>query len=355
MTPRVTMAEVAELAGVSIPTVSRVLAGKPDISSDTRDRVMSAANEAGYSLRGGPRRAQGGFIDILIEGVSTPWAGELLAGAERAAFEQGRTLAVTSTSHPNFSIRSWIENRRSRPSDGVVLVLSKAKHREIAALETLSTPLVLLDPVGAGEPDVSTVGATNWAGGLSATRHLIELGHTRIGFIGGPSRIQCTRERHEGYLAAHREFGIVPDPNLTRFGDFLIDGGIVNGGELLDLHDPPTAIFAGSDAQAAGVYQAADNRGLGIPADVSVVGFDDTSICTMLAPPLTTIRQPLSDMAAEAVRLIEQAQLAGSAATTRRVELATSLMIRKSTGAVAARHSGIDGIDGIDEETAVRP
>jgi DNA-binding LacI/PurR family transcriptional regulator len=324
------MAAVAKAAGVSISTVSRVLADRPDISEETRRRVTRAAKETGYVLRKGRQQPQDGILDVLIEGVASPWAGELISGVQMAAFSLGYTLALTSTSHPRFSIRDWVAVRRTRPTDGVILVLSRARHDEIAALADLSAPLILLDPVGTSEPTIPTVGATNWSGGAAATRHLLELGHRRIGFIGGPPEIQCTRERHEGYLAAHREFSLAPDPALTRYGDFLITGGVEHGAALLDLPDPPTAVFAGSDGQAAGVYQVARARGLRIPEDLSVVGFDDTAICTMLAPPLTTVRQPLAEMAAEGVRLIAQEQARPGSSLGRRIELATSLVIRDS-------------------------
>ncbi|MFJ7996214.1 LacI family DNA-binding transcriptional regulator [Streptomyces sp. NPDC096310] len=331
MTGRATMAAVAKAAGVSISTVSRVLADKPDISEETRGRVTRAARETGYVLRKGRQKPQDGILDVLIDGITTPWAGELISGVQTTAFGLGYTLALTTTGHPRFRIRDWIAVRRARPTDGVILVLSRARHDEIAALADLSAPLILLDPVGTSEPTIPTVGATNWSGGAAATRHLLELGHRRIGFIGGPPEIQCTRERHEGYLAAHREFSLAPDPLLSRYGDFLLTGGVAHGAALLDLPDRPTAVFAGSDGQAAGVYQMARARGLRIPEDLSVVGFDDTTICTMLAPPLTTVRQPLADMAAEGVRLIAQERALPGSSRGRRIELATSLVIRDST------------------------
>ncbi|MFC9427132.1 LacI family DNA-binding transcriptional regulator [Streptomyces sp. NPDC056987] len=336
MTGRATMAAVAKAAGVSISTVSRVLADKPDISEETRGRVTRAAKETGYVARKGRQQPQDGILDVLIEGIATPWAGELISGVQTTAFSLGYRLALTATGHPRFSIRDWITVRRTRPTDGVILVLSRARHDEIAALAGLSAPLVLLDPVGTGEPTIPTVGATNWSGGAAATRHLLELGHRRIGFIGGPAEIQCTRERHEGYLAAHREFSVAPDPALTRYGDFLLTGGVAHGSALLDLPDRPTAVFAGSDGQAAGVYQMARARGLRVPEDLSVVGFDDTTICTMLAPPLTTVRQPLAEMAAEGVRLIAQERSRPGSSQGRRIELATSLVVRDSTTPPAA-------------------
>ncbi len=328
---RVTMAQVARAAGVSVSTVSRVLGDRPDISEETRHRVARAAEETGYATRRGRGQQRGGLLDVLIEGFTTAWAGELITGAQAAAFSQGFTLAVTATSHPRFRISDWVETRRARPPDGVILVLSRARHDEIAALASLPAPLILLDPVGTSDPTIPTVGTTNWSGGAAATRHLLELGHRRVGFIGGSREMRCTRERHEGYLAAHREFSLDPDPALTRYGDFLVTGGAEHGAALLDLADPPTAVFAGSDGQAAGVYQAATARGLRIPVDVSVVGFDDTVLCAMLAPPLTTVRQPLAEMATEGVRLIAQEHARSGSTAGRRVELATSLVIRQST------------------------
>ncbi|WP_063784452.1 LacI family DNA-binding transcriptional regulator [Streptomyces sp. SBT349] len=331
MADRVTMAEVARAAGVSVSTVSRVLGDRPDISEETRRRVARAAKESGYALRRGRGQPRGGLLEVLIEGFTTPWAGELIAGAQSAAFSQGCTLAVTSTGHPRFRLGDWVESRRTRPPEGVILVLSRARHDETAALAGLPAPLILLDPVGTSDPTVPTVGATNWSGGAAATRHLLELGHRRIAFIGGPPAMRCTLERHEGYLAAHREFSLLPGPALTRYGDFLVTGGAEHGAALLDLTDPPTAVFAGSDSQAAGVYQAARERGLRIPEDVSVVGFDDAGLGTMLAPPLTTVRQPLLEMATEGVRLIVQERSRPGSTAGRRVELATSLVVRHST------------------------
>ncbi|MDX3227909.1 LacI family DNA-binding transcriptional regulator [Streptomyces sp. ME19-01-6] len=336
MTTRPTMAAVAEAAGVSVSTVSRVLADKPDISEETRVRVTQAAHATGYLQRKGRRKQLGGILDVLIEGTTSPWAGELIAGAQHAAFSLGYTLALTATGHPRFRVSDWIDARRTRPSDGILLVLSRARHDEIAALAGLPAPLVLLDPVGTSEPTIPTVGATNWSGGAAATRHLLELGHRRVGFIGGPAEIQCTRERHEGYLAAHREFSLAPDPALTHYGDFSVTSGTDHGAALLDLPQPPTAIFAGSDAQAAGVYQVARARGMRVPDDLSVVGFDDTVICTMLAPPLTTVRQPLAEMGGEGVRLIAQEQSRHGSSVGRRIELATSLVARESTAPRAA-------------------
>ncbi|MEO3870972.1 substrate-binding domain-containing protein [Nonomuraea sp. B12E4] len=331
--PRTTLADVAAAAGVSVPTVSKVLSGKKHVSAATRDKVLQAVRAFGYEAPRPPSTPRVGLVDLLIDGLGSPWAQVLIRGAEKAAARWGFSLVVTSSARPDFDLRRWIGMVRKRSTDGVVLVLSRANQQEIAAIEELlHVPLVLLDPVGQRDPRISTVGATNWLGGVMATTHLLELGHTRIGFIGGPLDTQCTLDRYEGYLAAHRTFGIDPDPTLTSYGDFLIYGGKTLGAALLDRDDPPTAIFSGNDLQAAGVYQAATERGGRVPEDLSVVGFDDSPLCEMLSPPLTTVRQPLDDMANEAVRLVSEELTHPRGPAGTRIELATTLIIRASTG-----------------------
>ncbi|MER7370342.1 LacI family DNA-binding transcriptional regulator [Nonomuraea wenchangensis] len=329
---RATLADVAAAAGVSVPTVSKVLSGKKHVSAATRDKVLEAVRAFGYEAPRPPATPRAGIVDLLIDGLGSPWAHVVVDGAERAAARWGFSLVVTSSARSDFDLRRWIGIMRKRGTDGIVLVLSRAGAEEIRAIEELlHVPLVLLDPVGQRDPRLSAVGATNWNGGVLATTHLLELGHTRIGFIGGPLDVQCTLDRYEGYLAAHRTFGIEPDPGLTRYGDFLVSGGKRHGAELLDRDDPPTAVFAGSDLQAAGVYQAAAERGVRVPAELSVVGFDDSPLCATMSPPLTTVRQPLDEMANEAVRLIseELTHPRGTAGT--RIELATTLIPRAST------------------------
>jgi DNA-binding LacI/PurR family transcriptional regulator len=325
------MSDVAAEAGVSVPTVSKVLNGRGDVSESTRARVFKAMSSTGYLNRRLPGRDTSGLIDVVIDGIGTPWALEILRGAEEAASRRGSAAVVTSTMHDTFSMTAWLSRIAARRSDGVIFVLSRADHSEIEALTELHTPVVLLDPVGGTDPSLTSVGATNWTGGFAATEHLISLGHTRIGFIGGPQELECSRQRFEGYAAALRRARLDVEPELVTHGEFMTPGGHAAGKLLLDLPDRPTAIFASSDLQAAGVYEAARERDVKIPSELSVVGFDDTSICGYLSPALTSVRQPLADMAAEAVRLIFDLTDNPSIATGRRIELATSLVVRDST------------------------
>jgi DNA-binding LacI/PurR family transcriptional regulator len=161
---------------------------------------------------------------------------------------------------------------------------------------------VVVDPAGEPAPDVPSVGAPNWNGGLAATRHLIELGHRRIGMIGGPATMLCSRARVDGYRAALETAGLPVDPELIRWGTFHVEAGYENGRALLSLPEPPTAIFAPSDTQAMGVLKAARERGLWVPRELAVVGFDDVEVAEYIG--LTTVRQPLEESGRVAVDLL---------------------------------------------------
>jgi len=313
---------------VSVPTVSKVLNGRSDVASVTRERVVEALNSLGYAHRAPAAAAtRGGVIDLLIGGIGTLWSVEILRGAEEAAARAGRSLVVTNAVGPGFAMSRWLEALVQHRSLGAVVVTSRATQRDFARLDGLEVPVVQLDPGGGAGGGHARIGATDWAGGRDAARHLVELGHRRIGFIGGPSDLTISRDRHEGYAAALRHAGIELDPELVRHGEFMPASGTELAHALLSLEEPPTALFAASDLSAMGVYHAAQARGLTVPGDLSVVGFDDTFVCEHLSPPLTTVRQPLAEMAAQAVRELERTSGGGRP----RIELATTLVVRGST------------------------
>lgn len=213
---------------------------------------------------------------------------------------------------------------------GVVLVLSDLDQAQQAQLTSRDIPFVVMDPAGDPGQQVPAVGTTNWDGGVAATRHLLDLGHRRIGMIAGPRRMMCSRARTDGYRAALDMAGIAFDPDLIREGDFHHEAGHLAGLELLRLPDRPTAVFTGNDLQALGLYEAARELGLRIPEDLSVVGFDDLPMARWVGPPLTTVRQPLTEMAEAAARMVIDLAR-GHQPSTLRVDLATSLVERSST------------------------
>jgi DNA-binding LacI/PurR family transcriptional regulator len=329
----VTIALIAEEAGVSIPTVSKVINGRPEVAPETRHRVERLLHEHGYQRRTSQDDTPSGLVDLVFAEIESPWAMEIVRGAESAAREAGASV-VMSVLHTHAGPgRDWLDRLASRRTDGVVVVASKLSTGVQAQLSARSLPFVVVDPEGEPAPGVVSVGATNWHGGLAATRHLLELGHRRVGMISGPGDMLCSQARIDGYRAALETAGVEVDPTLIRRGTFLVDSGHDQGHALLSLPDPPTAIFAGSDLMAFGVFEAARQRGLRVPEDLSVVGFDDLPLSKSAWPPLTTVRQPLQEMAALATRTV-LAMKRGEAPESRRVELATDLIVRESTAAL---------------------
>lgn len=333
---RVTLAQIAELGDVSAATVSKVLNGRIGVSSQTRQRINALLEEHGYRRRGFTPRSSAGLIDLVFSGLESLWALELLRGAEEEAGRTGVSLVITDAHGRSIGNQHWLRQLASRRTDGIVLVSSHLMPGASTELAKLNTPLVEVDPVGDAPGHVPSVAATNWRGGLSAVEHLLSLGHRRIGMITGPEHVPCSRDRMSGYLAGLHRAGIEPDPRLVRQADFMVEGGRSAAGSLLDRPDRPTAVFAASDYSAQGVYLAAFDRGLSIPGDLSVVGFDDIPLCEWTQPPMTTVRQPLAEMATEATRmLLTMARQPEHPVSTRR-ELATKLIVRQSTAPPAA-------------------
>jgi DNA-binding LacI/PurR family transcriptional regulator len=327
---RVTIADIAAEAGVSVPTVSKVMNGRPDVAATTRERVESIITKHGYQRRADERSRRSKLLELMFHELESAWALEIIRGAEQVARENGMAVVLSESSGRHTPGPSWLESVLARRPVGVVSVFSDLTPAQLSKLRARDIPVVVVDPVGVPGPETPSIGATNWQGGLTATRHLVELGHRRIAMIGGPAGVLCSRARVDGYRAALDTAGIPVDPALIRQGDFHVRSGYRQLVPLLELPDRPTAVFAGSDLQALGVYEAARTAGLRIPDDLSVIGFDDLPVCHWVGPPLTTIRQPLQEMAAAGARLAI-ALARGEEPANRRIELATSLVVRQST------------------------
>jgi LacI family transcriptional regulator len=328
---RITITAIAQEAGVSVPTVSRVLNGRNDVAPQTRQRVEELLRRHGYRRRVSRSRTGASLIDLVFNDLDSPWAVEIIRGVEDVAHAAGVGTVVSAVHRRSTSARQWLQNLRTRATDGVILVTSDLAPPIYAELRRLNVPMVLVDPAGVPSVDLPTIGATNWAGGLRATEHLLALGHRRIGFIAGPSHLLCSRARLDGYRAALDAAGIPLCNELIVPGDFYHESGFTGGTALLELAEPPTAIFASSDQMAFGAYEALRRRGLRVPDDVSVVGFDDLPEARWASPPLTTVRQPLAEMGLLAARtVLRLAQ--GEPVDTPRVELSTDLVVRDSTG-----------------------
>ncbi|GAA2501696.1 LacI family DNA-binding transcriptional regulator [Streptomyces gobitricini] len=325
---RVTLAEVATRAGVSLSTVSKVLNGRSDVSPRTRTKVERLLEAHGYRRRatGAP---QAPLIELVFHELESVWAMELIRGVENVAKEQGAAVVLTESGTRHAPGPDWVEGVLRRRPLGVVLVFSTLPDKVKKQLRSRAIPFVIIDPAGDPEPDVPSVGSANWAGGMAATRHLIDLGHERVGIITGPEDMMCSLARLDGFRSAMTMAGLTVDPRHVRFGDFHVQGGFARAMELLEGPDRPTAVFAGSDLQALGVLEAARLKGLGVPRDLSVVGYDDVPLAQWSSPALTTVHQPLRQMAEEAARMLLRPRDPAKAAL--RMELATELVVRQST------------------------
>jgi DNA-binding LacI/PurR family transcriptional regulator len=321
---RSTLVDIAAGAGVSVSTVSKVLNGGTDVAAGTRARIAALLTEHGYQVAS---RLGFGVVDLLIADLHSPWAEELLRGTMEAANEAGLSvIATTVHSPPEFD--AWLDRATARGTDGVLCVLRLPGRRELHRLAAARIPLVMIDPATEPGDGIRSVGTTNWHGGMTATRHLIGLGHRRIAIIGGPPGLWSSQARLDGYRAALQAAGLSPDEALIRRGDFMVAAGRAQARELLTLPEPPTAVVAGNDSQAFGVLQALGERG---PDDLSVVGFDDVPVAAWATPALTTVRQPLAAMAATGFRML-RSDPATAAGEPHHIELATMLVIRESTG-----------------------
>ena len=327
---KTTLAAIAAEAGVSLPTVSKVVNGRPDVSPSTRARVEQLLDQHQYPRNGQRAARRSGLIDLVFAGLDSPWALEILRGVEEWGAQHSTAIAVSSVRHGDARPASWTSAIASHHSDGVILVTSTLTSAQVGQLRGGGIPLVVIDPANTPPPDIPSVGATNWAGGLAATEHLVSLGHRRIGAITGPADVLCSMARLDGYRSALERAGVAVDPALIRYGDFLHEGGFAGAVELLGLPERPTAIFAGSDQQAFGVYEAARQRELRIPDDLSVVGFDELPVSRWSSPPLTTVRQPLAEMGSTAAAMLGDL-MDGGPLRTNRVELSTELIVREST------------------------
>jgi LacI family xylobiose transport system transcriptional regulator len=323
------MAVIARLAGVSAPTVSRVLNGRSGVASETRRQVEALLREHGYRRPNALEPAPS--LEVVFYGLEAYLAVSIMRGVEGVVRHRDMTVGFTDVLSRTASERPWAEQLLARRPVGVIAAHSYFTPEEHAMLIASGIPLVALDPSGIPPGTVPSVGATNWNGGVAAAQHLLELGHRRIAVIGGPAKSLIARARLEACRAAMDAEGVVLDERLVRTGRFFFEDGLASARELLALPDPPTAVLCGNDLQALGVYEAARQAGLRIPDDLSVIGFDDLDCSNWCGPPLTTVRQPFEEMAAAAARLI----LAFAAGETpqSRIELSTTLVVRGSTAA----------------------
>jgi LacI family transcriptional regulator len=327
-----TIYEVAREAGVSTATVSRVVNDRRHVRESTRRRVEDAMSRLGYVANRQARGLAGGrskVIGLLVHELGSSYFTQIIRGIDGAVVSVGYDLMLYTTHAHQEAETRHARELASSPVDGLIFVLAVDPSEYVDHLRRQGMPFVLLDH-SHDIPGTTLVAAANRSGARDGIDHLIELGHRRIGFITGTPDVSSARERLAGYKEALHRADIPFDRKLVVEGDFLEERGAMATRELLALEQPPTAIFTSADTAAFGAIRAIRAAGLTVPGDISVMGFDDIPEASIVTPQLTTVRQPLLEMGATAVRLLQRL-MDEPDATPRRTELATELVVRGTT------------------------
>ncbi|WP_084077622.1 LacI family DNA-binding transcriptional regulator [Demequina sp. NBRC 110057] len=325
MGPRVKLSDVAERAGVSVATVSKVVNGRYGVSKDTIATVQQVIDELGYAgnLSASSLRAQQTHVLGVLVADFEPFSAELLKGAAKAAHGSGYELL----SHSGGDTHGWERRSLARLGgtliDGAVIVTPTVLDAETVV------PIVAIDP-HYGPNRLPTIDVDNFEGAERAAQHLIELGHRRIAFLGGRNELDSSHLREAGFRHAHAEAGIPVDPELVVETRYAPENAAEATMALLRLAEPPTAIMGANDLTALAAMEVAQQMGLSVPGDLSVMGFDDIPEAGLASPALTTVRQPLQEMGAAAMRMLLD-RIEGRE-HSEHVRLETSLVLRDTCG-----------------------
>lgn len=326
------LVDIALAAGVSVPTVSKVINQRSDVAPATRERVERVIATSGYVVNRAGRVLRTGRskqIDFVVQGLYSYHTFQILRGVEEALASTDVRAVLASTHDHRQRERRWVQRVAEGSTDGVIMVLADRESAHLRDLRAAGIPFVVVDRLGELGPDDLSVTATNWAGGKAATEYLLSLGHHRIAALLGPPDFPCNQDRLAGYRSALEAADLSIDRELIRYGSWHVEPARTEMAELLALPDPPTAVFVGNDEQSFGVYRALDENGLRVPDAVSVVGFDDMPYAAWMTPPLTTVRQPLLEMGRVATTMLLRL-IGGEPVDSIRVELSTTLIERAS-------------------------
>ena len=302
---RPTISQIAHIAGVSVPTVSKVLNGRADVAAPTRERVEQVIEEYGFVRNRAARalrKGKTGLVDLILPRLDDEYFLPIIEGAALVLREAGVRLVLTSSNYQPEQEVHWIDTVTDHSMDGILVVLPSEE--AIEHLERSDLPFVLIHNQGGLLSTVPSVRITSWEGGFVATNHLINLGHRRIAYIGKTVQARDAIERIAGYRAALDAANLPIDPQLQCDGAFTEADGYAATKTLLELPEPPTAIFAGNDRQAAGVYRALHERGMTVPDQMSVIGFDNLPFTELLSPPLTTVHAPRLELGRTAATML---------------------------------------------------
>lgn len=336
-----TMREVARAANVSVATVSHVINGTRFVDPATEERVQRAITTLRYRpnmLARGLRRRETRTIGLLVPDNANPFFADVARVIEDAGFAQGYSVILCNSDRSELKEAAYIDVLLAKQVDGLVVISSTDRTSLLRRVIDAAVPVVVVDRDPA-PPEAGQVLVANEAGGYAAGRHLVELGHRRIGCIGGPSDVNPSWGRVRGFVRALEEAGATLLPEAIVPGDFRYAGGQAGMRALLGRGLGISAVFATNDLMAIGAMGVLREAGLRVPDDISLVGFDDIHLASLVTPALTTVAQPVAELGTGAVRLLLD-QIGKRAGAPRRVDLATRLIVRESCRALPHRTEG---------------
>jgi DNA-binding LacI/PurR family transcriptional regulator len=328
-----TIRDVARRAGVSVSTVSRVLNHRPHVNSDLTERVLLAIDELNYRpsrVAQRLRATHSKLVGVIFSDISNPFYIHVLRGIEHVLSLSGSSVLIGNADANTDRETSFIRLMQTEDVAGLIIAPTREDSPALADAIEEGLAVVVIDRQ-MRNTDVDTVLVDNFQGSLEAIHHLIQLGHTRIGMVSGPLHLTTGRERYGGYLQAMTDAGLRVDSSLTCFGDYRQSSGYELAQQLINLPDPPTAMFVANNQMTIGALNAIHEAGRNIPSDIAVVGFDDLSWAISLNPPLTTVAQPTFEIGVHAARLLLE-RIADPLRPAHTVVLETELIVRASCG-----------------------
>lgn len=335
-----TIKQVAARAGVSSATVSHVINGTRYVSETVREQVQKAMDELGYRPNALARSLRSGIthtLGLILPDSANPFFAEVGHSIETAAFEAGYSVILCNTENDFEKESLYMDVLTKKQVDGIIFVTTGERSDSLKNLVEMKIPTVVMDRDFPGL-ELDVVLADNLQGGVLATQHLISLGHKRIGCIAGPSSINPSSRRLAGYRRALQAAGLVVEPELITNGDFHPESGWEVGHAMLSKQNAPTAIFACNDLMAMGALRAATELGLRVPDDLALVGYDDIELASYTNPPLTTIKQPKSEMGLAVLNFL-LSRIQDKQSAPQSALLPVSLIIRDSCGAAESNKS----------------
>jgi LacI family transcriptional regulator len=325
--------EIAKHAGVSTATVSRTINGSAKVTPETAEKVWRVVNAMGYHPSSHAQALASGksqLIGLIISDITNPFFPELVRSFEEISLQNGFEVIVANTGYDSSRMAHSVRRMIQRKTEGVAVLTSEMEPALVEQLEIQQMPVVFLD-TGRKGANASNIKVDYGMGIMEAVAHVVGLGHKRVGYIGGPTKYASARARRRAFIMCLRKHGLPTDADLIQRGNFKIDGGEAAVERLLRLKKRPTAVLAANDLSAIGALHAAQNAGLKVPEDISIIGFDDIDFCQLTQPPLTTIRLSRNQLAEKAFDALASV-IHGKSQRGRQYKVETHLIIRGSTG-----------------------